>query len=104
VYAIMAEDVNADGHADLLLAGNFDGFKPEIGPQRAGRGHMLLGDGRGSFAPVLAQESGFVVPGEARDIQRVVTRQGVLYVVTRNNDRPLVFTTTTSKSPRPSSF
>ena len=32
-----------------------------------------------------------MVPGQARDIQRVKTRRGDLYVVTRNNDRALVF-------------
>jgi len=31
------------------------------------------------------------VPGEARDIQRLRTIHGDLYVVARNNDRPLFF-------------
>jgi hypothetical protein len=35
-----------------------------------------------------------MVPGEARDIARLGTRSGPLYVVTRNNDRPLVFRST----------
>lgn len=57
----------------------------------ASYGLMLRGDGSGQFAPVRAAESGFFVPGQARDIQRVRTRRGDLYVVTRNNDRPLMF-------------
>jgi len=43
---------------------------------------------------VRATSSGFLVHGQARDIQRVRTRRGDLYVVTRNNDRALVFRAT----------
>jgi enediyne biosynthesis protein E4 len=91
VYGILAADCDGDGHLDLLLAGNFDGVKPEIGRMSASYGLFLRGDGRGGFTPVEAAASGFVVPGQARDIQRIRTRHGELYVVTRNNDRPLLF-------------
>jgi len=40
---------------------------------------------------VPARASGFVVPGQARDIQRLRTRRGEVYVVTRNDESPLVF-------------
>src|SRR5207247_359632 len=80
-----------DGKPDLLLAGNFDGVQPEIGRMAAGYGLLLRGDGAGHFTPVRASESGFVVPGQARDIQQIRTPRGDLYVVTRNNDRPLMF-------------
>src|SRR5881398_3325526 len=91
VYAILARDLDGDGKPDLLLAGNFYGVEPEIGRMSAGYGLVLRGDGRGQFTPLRAPESGFSVPGQARDIQRVRTRRGDLYVVTRNNDRPLIF-------------
>jgi len=91
VYGILAQDVDGDGKPDLLLAGNFDGVQPEIGRMSASYGLVLRGDGRGRFRPVPAAQSGFMVPGQARDIQRVRTRRGDLYVVTRNNDRALVF-------------
>jgi hypothetical protein len=91
VYGILAADFDGDGPLDLLLAGNFDGVKPEIGRMSASYGLFLHGDGRGGFAPVRTSESGFLVPGQARDIQRIGTAQGDLYVVTRNNDRPLIF-------------
>jgi hypothetical protein len=94
VYGILADDFDGDGKADLLLAGNFDGVKPEIGRLSASYGLFLRGDGRGAFTPARAAESGFLVPGQARDIQRIETRRGDLYVVTRNNDRPLVFRST----------
>jgi hypothetical protein len=91
VYGILATDVDRDGKLDLLLAGNFDGVKPEIGRMAAGYGLFLRGNGAGAFRPVRTTESGFFVPGQARDIKRIATPRGELYVVTRNNDRPLVF-------------
>ena len=91
MYGILAADIDGDGKADLLMAGNFDGVKPEIGKMSAGYGLYLRGDGNGHFTPVRELESGFFVPGQARDIQRVRTRKGNIYIVSRNNDRPLIF-------------
>jgi hypothetical protein len=91
VYGVLAADFDGDGALDVLLAGNFDGVKPEIGRMHAGYGVFLRGDGKGGFVSTRATESGFFVPGQARDIQRVRTRRGDVYVVSRNNDKPLVF-------------
>jgi enediyne biosynthesis protein E4 len=91
VYGILPQDVDGDGKTDLLMAGNLDEVRLDIGAMHASYGLLLRGDGRGTFSPSQANESGFRVPGQARDIQRVRTRDGSLYVVTRNNDRPLVF-------------
>jgi hypothetical protein len=91
VYGIIAGDFEGTGRADLLVAGNFDGVKPELGRMSASYGMYLRGDGKGHFTPVRELESGFLVPGQSRDIQRVRTRQGYLYIVSRNNDRPLFF-------------
>ena len=91
VYGVLAADFDGNGTLDLLLAGNFDGVQPEIGRMSASYGLLLRGDGKGNFTPVRTAESGFLVPGQARDIARIRTRAGPRYVVTRNNDRPLVF-------------
>jgi hypothetical protein len=91
VYGLMPDDLDGDGDLDLLLAGNFDGVEPRIGRMSAGYGLVLLGGGSGGFRSIPAVESGFFVPGQARDIRRVATQRGGVYVVTRNNDRPLVF-------------
>jgi enediyne biosynthesis protein E4 len=91
VYGMLPGDFDGDGKVDLLLAGNFDGVPPAIGRMSASYGLMLRGDGKGGFTPVPVAESGFLVPGQARDIKPVRTRRGVLYLVTRNNDRPLIF-------------
>src|SRR5206468_968782 len=64
VYGILAGDFDRDGKLDLLLAGNFDGLKPELGTMDASYGLFLRGDGKGHFAPVRTVESGFLVPGQ----------------------------------------
>jgi hypothetical protein len=97
VYAIQPADVDADGHGDLLLAGNFDGFRPEIGRMAASYGLLLRGDGKGAFTPSRAPESGFFVPGQARDIARLRTASGDAFIVTRNNDAPLFFRSTRAR-------
>ncbi|MDB4877987.1 MAG: ASPIC/UnbV domain protein [Gemmatimonadetes bacterium] len=93
VYGILATDIDRDGHTDLVMGGNFEGFKPAIGAMTASYGLVLRREskGDGSFTPLRAPESGFSVPGQVRDIQRVRTANGDLIVVARNNDRPLVF-------------
>ena len=65
----------------------------------ASYGLLLRGDGHGGFTPLRAPASGFFVPGQARDIQRLRTRTGALYIVARNNDRPLFFRARGSRKP-----
>ena len=96
VYGLLARDFDHDGRLDLLLAGNLAGVQPAFGAMTASYGLLLRGDGPGGeggtgFTPVRSSESGFGVPGHARDIQRLRTRRGDLYIVARNNDRPLFF-------------
>ena len=91
MYGLLARDLDGDGALDLLLAGNFDGFKPEIGRASGSFGVALQGDGKGRFSPINPAASGFFVPGQSRDIQSVRTRDDELIVVARNNDRPLAF-------------
>jgi hypothetical protein len=91
VYGMLAKDFDRDGRLDLLLAGNLAGAQPAFGSMMTSYGLLLRGggDGRGAFTAVRAAESGVVVPGQARDIQRLRTRRGDLYIIARNNDRPL---------------
>ena len=91
IYGLLAGDFDRDGKLDILLAGNLAGVQPAMGSMTASYGLLLRGDGRGGFTPVRATDSGFFVPGQARDIQRLRTRRGNLYIVSRNNDRPLFF-------------
>ncbi|RME33625.1 MAG: hypothetical protein D6794_11405, partial [Deltaproteobacteria bacterium] len=70
----------------LLVGGNNERAKPQIGGQRSGYGLLLLGDGRGGFRPLSPAESGVLIPGEMRHILRLDDR----WVVVRNDDTPVV--------------
>src|SRR5258705_10967319 len=91
LYGILSGDFDHDGKLDLLLEGNYSGVQPEIGSMMASYGLMLHGDGHGGFTALNEAQSGFVVPGEARDIHRLPSIRGDLYVVRRNNHPPPFF-------------
>ena len=91
VYGIAARDVDGDGVMDVMLAGNFDGFKPDIARTSESYGLVLRGVKGGAFTAMSHLGSGFVVPGQSREILQLRSRAGELVFVARNNDRPLVF-------------
>lgn len=91
MFGILADDLNGDGVQDLLLAGNFDGVKPEIARLSESYGVTLLGSKSGTFTAVPRMASGFFVRGQSRDIVRIRERGGSRVLVARNNDRPLLF-------------
>ncbi len=51
VYALEIQDFTGDGKPDILLGGNLERAKPEVGSYLASRGLLLVGDGRGRFLP-----------------------------------------------------
>lgn len=92
VFAIRIMDVNGDGNNDILLAGNLHGVPPELATGNDAYGLLLTGNGNGTFEAQSPANSGFVVSGEARDIQSLRnTKKEQLYLVTQNNDSLLVF-------------
>lgn len=65
-FGIVVNDFDGDGREDLYLAQNFS--PTELGTPRfdAGRGLLLLGDGKGGFAPMPGQFSGIAITGDQR--------------------------------------
>ena len=92
VFGAAVVDANGDGMDDLILAGNFSGFKPEIGSLDAGRGLVLAAHGDGSFAALPPGESGLDLDGDVRDLQ-VLTLSGgrSALLVVRNNGPASLF-------------
>ena len=88
VRGILVHDVDGDGNADLLLAGNTFHTEPNVPPADAGKGLWLRGDGEGNFTPVSATASGFHAPLDARDLALVATPAGKVVVVA-NHGGPL---------------
>ncbi len=88
IYAIVADDFDGDGHADLLLAGNFYGVPPVLGRYDASYGLLLSGVGDGRFDPVDMEESDLVIDGQVRHMRQLRhAGGGRLIAVARNNDR-----------------
>ncbi|RYY62807.1 MAG: VCBS repeat-containing protein, partial [Chitinophagaceae bacterium] len=84
VFAMLADDVNGDGRTDLLTAGNFFGVSPYEGRYDANRGFLFL-SGKNGFEFMSPGRSGFVNPGESRDLKKIKTARGWLYVAAHNN-------------------
>lgn len=82
IFGILAEDINTDGHLDVLLGGNFFGTRVKYGRYDANKGTLLLGDGKGGFQTVENSNSGLHVAGEVRDIT---------IVKNKNNDKIILF-------------
>ncbi len=90
VFAIVAEDLDGDGHTDLWLGGNFYGLKPEVGYNNASRGIFLKGNS-GSFRYISPVETGIEVSGEVRDATTFKGPEGIRILVARNNMSTVMF-------------
>jgi hypothetical protein len=89
VLGVSVTDVNADGFEDVLLSQNFFAMRIEWPRTDAGRGCVLLGDGRGGFRCLDGNESGVVVLGEGRGgAVADIDRDGKVDWVTTQNGAP----------------
>ena len=85
-YGLWLEDFNKDGQLDILIGGNFDKAKPEVGRYDASYGLLLTGDGKMNFTPLSSKESGIKIKGQIRDFATVRTNDGNLLIVAKNNE------------------
>jgi hypothetical protein len=90
-YAALADDFDADGQVDLLLAGNFHGVPPLLGRYDASYGVLLRGSGDGRFVAVDRRDSGLLIEGQARALGRVRDASGARLIAVARNDAPLQF-------------
>lgn len=89
IQGIVADDLNGDGHIDLLMAGNKYSLEVESGRYDAGIGVFLAGDGKGNFTWVNNLESGFWAMREARDLAMLKGAGGRKTFVVANNNSAL---------------
>jgi hypothetical protein len=88
-FGVAVADFDGDGNDDVFLAQNYFSAQPETLRNDAGRGLLLVGDGKGGLRPVKAEESGIVIYGEQRGCA-VSDYDGdgrVDLVVTQSNDQ-----------------
>lgn len=68
VNAIYCDDMNKDGHLDVVMAGNLYNSEIETPRNDASYGIYLSGNGKGTFKSQMPYESGFMLKGEVRKI------------------------------------
>jgi hypothetical protein len=102
VYGMIAEDVDGDGNADLLMVGNDYGMEPYSGRHDAFMGVCLKGDGKGNFINMPASKTGFLVKGDAKGLARLHTARGEdIFIATQNQDSLLAFASNPGKNAKP---
>lgn len=88
--SILVDDVDGDGKDDLLLLGNFFGYRTQAGESDASFGLLLRGKGDGTFEAVSPDESGLFADGDVRAAVIVETPKGRRLIVAKNDDVPQV--------------
>ncbi|SKB57884.1 VCBS repeat-containing protein [Dyadobacter psychrophilus] len=68
VYTITAVDFDKDGNKDLLLCGNVSKARLRFGKYDANFGVLLKGNGKGGFAYIKQDRSGFNLKGDVRSV------------------------------------
>jgi hypothetical protein len=92
VNGMVVDDVNTDGHPDVLIVGNDYGNEVFAGRLDALTGLVLIGDGKGGFHTMESEESGFIVRGDAKALARLFDSSGQeVFIATRNRDSLRVF-------------
>jgi hypothetical protein len=86
VNAIICDDLDGDGHNDLILAGNEYQTEPMTGRYDASYGLFLKGDGSCHFKPVPFQQSGLLLQGDVKDLREIHTAKGDRLILAGIND------------------
>lgn len=92
IYGLHTGDFNNDGYLDIVMGGNFTASRVKFGHYDAIKGICLLGDGKGQFSYMDASDSGLMVSGEVRDIQKILSAKGEEFIIlSRNNNTPKIY-------------
>ncbi|MBD2703002.1 VCBS repeat-containing protein [Spirosoma sp. BT702] len=101
VFGVQPGDFNGDGLPDVLLVGNSYASETYSGWYDAGRGCLLLGDGRGSFRTVPPDVAGIHADGDAKALAMLSTGTECWYVVSNNNGPIQLIKPTKPVKPQP---
>src|SRR5438067_276600 len=86
IRGIVVDDVDRDGHLDVIVAGNLYDAEPNTPRADAGNGLLLRGDGKGHFTPVSPRESRFLAPGNVSGLAVIKTANGRAVLVANTGD------------------
>jgi hypothetical protein len=90
VNSIVAEDVDADGNTDLIIAGNEYQAAANTGRYDASYGLLLKGDGKGGFTPVDILQSGLLIDGDIKDMKMISIKNNGRLLLAIPNDSKLI--------------
>ncbi|MEZ5013909.1 MAG: VCBS repeat-containing protein [Chitinophagales bacterium] len=98
MFGFVVDDFNGDGHADILMHGNFYNTEIETTRHDAGTGLLLLGKGDGTFTPVRSFVSGFKNDADAKGLACILTgkNQQPEYLCANSNGKMKSFALTTN--------
>jgi enediyne biosynthesis protein E4 len=91
VMTLFLDDYDNDGIKDVFIGGNFYGSNMYQARYDASYGLILKSDGKGNFKPIIPTQSGLMLEGEVRDIQKVMVNKLPYYLIARNNTALQVF-------------
>ncbi|MEO1451439.1 MAG: hypothetical protein AAFV07_18050, partial [Bacteroidota bacterium] len=89
-------DVNGDGNADVLSAGNLYVSEIETPRNDAGIGLAMLGNGKGKLTPLSALESGVYLGADIRKLRPLILNGQSVIVVAANDGQITVLRPTYS--------
>ena len=94
IYGVNTGDFDQDGNLDIVMGGNFTASRVKFGHYDAIRGICLLGNGKGQFSYKDASETGLMLAGEVRNIQKIISARGEEFLIfSRNNNTPKIYKT-----------
>ena len=89
VNGCVVQDVNGDGHKDIITVGNMYGAEVETSRYDASVGAVLLGDGKMNFTAMPVAESGFLAPHDAKQLSAIRLAGQKTGLVVANCNGPL---------------
>jgi len=91
IMGLVIEDIDKDGHTDVILAGNMYHTEPETPRNDAGNGLWMRGDGKGGFEPLSPFKSGLYASGNVKDVSLINTPKGKAIIFANNSDSLQIF-------------
>jgi enediyne biosynthesis protein E4 len=93
IYGMMTYDYDGDGLLDVVMVGNDFGMELQQGRADAFNGLVLKNKDGKNFIPLSIQQSGFVVPRDARALTRIAVQNNTqeLLLATQFKDNLKVF-------------
>lgn len=91
INQILVNDYDKDGFLDMVIAGNLYVSEVETPRNDASHGLFLKGNGKGSFNPVSANNSGMFIPGDVKAMGTILKNGEETYIIAAKNNDYLQF-------------